>query len=98
MILKLMLLLTPGNTEHPEMVINELGETVNPDLLLSQPEVTPGLVNEMSSLMKDYSEFNEPQIVPEYTNTEENIVPEEKYDSISEELKREIEELEKRDS
>lgn len=90
--------LTPGNTEHPEMVINELGETVNPDLLLAQPEVTPGLVNEMSSLMKDYSEFNEPQIVPEYTNAEENAVPEEKYDSISEELKREIEELEKRDS
>ncbi len=93
--------LTPGNTEHPEMVINELGETVNPDLLLSQPEVTPGLVNEMSSLMKDYSEFNEPQIVPEYTNDavdgEENLAPEEKYDSISEELKREIEELEKRD-
>ena len=90
--------LTPGNTEHPEMVINELGETLNPDLLLAQPEVTPGLVNEMSSLMKDYSEFNEPQIVPEYTNVEENVIPEEKYDSISEELKREIEELEKRDS
>ena len=93
-----------NNNEHPKMVINEKNEQ-NPNIILAEPEVTPGLVTEMSSLMRDYSEFNEPQlvpdIVPEYSIQEELLeteLTEEKYDSISEDLKREIEELEKRDS
>ena len=93
-----------NNNEHPKMVINEKNEQI-PNIILAEPEVTPGLVTEMSSLMRDYSEFNEPQlvpdIVPEYSIQEELLeteLTEEKYDSISEDLKREIEELEKRDS
>ena len=82
----------------------------NTNVVLAEPEVSSGLVNEMSSLMRDYSEFNEPEVSggfeDEDTNPPSPVVEElneaelemEKYDSISEELKREIEELEKRDS
>ena len=91
------------------IVSNPISHTLDNTEILGEPEVSTGLVNEMSSLMRDYSEFNEPA-TPNFTNealnTEEEAlatsalgeVELEKYDSISEELKREIEELEKRDS
>ena len=102
------------NKAMPE--INEKGEPSNMsssvnenNFTFNEPEVSEGLVNEMSTLMRDYSEFNEPEIsqlgesnevlTPDNLNIlEEKPVETEKYDSISEELKREIEELEKRDS
>lgn len=98
------------------IVSNPISHTLDTTEFLGEPEVSTGLVNEMSSLMRDYSEFNEPAgledepTTPDFTNealnTEEEAlatgalgeVELEKYDSISEELKREIEELEKRDS
>jgi hypothetical protein len=98
------------------IVSNPISHTLDNTEILGEPEVSTGLVNEMSSLMRDYSEFNEPAgledepTTPDFTNealnTEEEAlatgalgeVELEKYDSISEELKREIEELEKRDS
>ena len=91
------------------IVSNPISHTLDNTEILGEPEVSTGLVNEMSSLMRDYSEFNEPaspNFTNEALNTEEEAlatsalgeVELEKYDSISEELKREIEELEKRDS
>lgn len=96
-----------GGTSLSNTQVLDAEET---DVVLAEPEVSSGLVNEMSSLMRDYSEFNEPEVsggfededtTPPSLVVEELNEPElemEKYDSISEELKREIEELEKRDS
>ena len=79
---------------------------------MPEPRVSENMQQEMSNLMQDYSSYNEEQnlklTVDNELDTEETKelndidevtdLNEDKYDSISEELKREIENLEKRDS
>jgi len=98
--------------ENPLLSNSQVSGAEDTNVVLAEPEVSSGLVNEMSSLMRDYSEFNEPEVSGgfEDEDTTPGLVNDngeefngaelemEKYDSISEELKREIEELEKRDS
>lgn len=83
-------------------------------LSMPEPKVSENMQQEMSNLMQDYSSYNEEQnlklTVDNDLDTEEtkelndiddnegNNLNGDKYDSISEELKREIENLEKRDS
>ena len=51
------------NNDHPHLIINELDSNNNSEVTFGEPEVTLRLVNEMSSSY-NYSEFNEPEIVP----------------------------------
>jgi len=68
---------------------------------MPSPQVSENLQQEMSNLMEDYSSYNEDQNLTLTVDNEPIKTLDEngdKYDSISEELKKEIENLEKRDS